>query len=157
MPTDLPDNVFRANVGAIIINKEGLVLAFERKDIKGAWQLPQGGLKIGEEPVDAVFREIEEETSIHRSMIELVSEYPEWLTYELDKSMRTKKHGRGQAQKWFLFLYKGSNADIDVSNAKEREFSDWKWMKMDDLIESAPKFRKNIYMKLRREFSDMIK
>ena len=44
MNTLLPDNVFRANVGAVIINEEGYVLAFERLKIKGAWQFPQGGL-----------------------------------------------------------------------------------------------------------------
>jgi len=38
---------FRAGVGAIILNTSGQVLALERKDIPGVWQLPQGGLEVG--------------------------------------------------------------------------------------------------------------
>lgn len=55
---------FRANVGAVSINGNGLVLAFEQKKIPGALQFPQGGLEEGEEPRNAVFREIWDEIGI---------------------------------------------------------------------------------------------
>lgn len=45
---------FRASVGALITNGKGEVLAFERRDVPGAWQLPQGGIAEGEEPIDAI-------------------------------------------------------------------------------------------------------
>ena len=59
-----PAQYFRAGVGAAIVNRGGLVLALERADIPGAWQLPQGGLKASESPLQAVFREVKEETGL---------------------------------------------------------------------------------------------
>lgn len=148
MNKNLADNVFRANVGGILINQNGEVLAFERLKIKNAWQFPQGGLNENEEPLDAIYREILEETSLKKGSIKLISEYPEWLAYELDKNMRTSKHGRGQVQKWFLFEFIGNDNEIDILNVEEQEFSSWKWMKINDLLDIVPQFRKDIYQKL---------
>lgn len=148
----LPDNVFRANVGAVIINDSGKVLAFERSDIKGTFQFPQGGLEEGEDPLDAVYREVEEETGIDRSKLRYAAEHPEWLAYELSKDKRTKKHGRGQVQKWFLFEFAGTERNIDVSGPGNREFCSWKWTTLDELIQTVPPFRKPIYTRLREGF-----
>lgn len=63
---------FRAGVGAVIIGSDGRVLAFERADTPGAWQLPQGGLEDGEDPLTAVLREIEEEVGLRRERLELI-------------------------------------------------------------------------------------
>lgn len=49
---------FRAGVGAVITDQTGKVLALERRDVSGAWQLPQGRLETEEEPLEAVKREI---------------------------------------------------------------------------------------------------
>jgi len=152
----LPDNVFRANVGAVIANDSGRVLAFERADIKGAFQLPQGGLEEGEDPLDAVYREIEEETGIDRSKLKYAAEHPEWLVYELSEDKRTKKHGRGQVQKWFLFVFTGTENDIDVSRDNSQEFCSWKWTSLDELIEAVPPFRKPIYIRLREGFKNFL-
>ena len=149
--------MFRANVGAVITNGSGEVLAFERSDIKGAFQLPQGGLEEGEDPLDAVYREIEEETGIDRSKLTYAAEHPEWLAYELSKETRTKKHGRGQVQKWFLFEFAGTEGDIDVSGPGNREFRSWKWTTLEELIQTVPSFRKPIYTRLRERFKGFLK
>src|SRR5438874_5948950 len=70
-----PAQYFRAGVGAVIVNSKGLVLAMERVDIPGAWQLPQGGIERSEEPLRAAFREVAEETGIPESDLELVDAY----------------------------------------------------------------------------------
>ena len=147
-----PDNkhvYFRANVGIVVMNLSGLVLACERTDVAGAWQLPQGGLQQGEEPLDAAYRELEEETGIGRKMIELVDEYPEWLAYELPPGSRNLKKGRGQVQKWFLFRFRGQEKDIQPGH----EFQSWKWMKLTDLAKETAPFRRPIYEKLARAFA----
>lgn len=82
---NLPDNVFRASAGAVIINSEGYVLAFERLEIPGAWQLPQGGINVDEEPLDAVKRELFEEARIGADKLQFLGEYPEWLDISLTK------------------------------------------------------------------------
>lgn len=145
----LPDNVFRANAGAVIINNDGYVLAFERLKIKGAWQFPQGGLNENEEPLEAIYREVSEETNISAEKLKLISDYPEWLAYELSQEMRMPKHGRGQVQKWFLFRFNGSDSNIDVVNVQEKEFKAWKWTRIEDIIDGVPPFKRQIYLKLR--------
>ena len=85
--TPLPANAFRANVGIMIINAEGYVLAFERADYPGSWQLPQGGIDESETAHEAALRELEEETGIQPTDIADLMECPEWLAYELPKSL----------------------------------------------------------------------
>jgi len=65
----LPQQYFRAGVGALIVHRDGHVLALERADHPGAWQLPQGGLDRSEEPLDSVYREIGEETGLGSSAL----------------------------------------------------------------------------------------
>ncbi|MFM7756346.1 MAG: NUDIX domain-containing protein, partial [Actinomycetota bacterium] len=45
--------VFRAGVVLVVRRENGDLLAFERLDVPGAWQLPQGGLDENEEPLEA--------------------------------------------------------------------------------------------------------
>jgi len=74
---------FRAGVGPIIRRPDGRILALERADIPGAWQLPQGGLEKGEEPFEAILREIAEETGIPPGSLTLAGQYPEPLPFPL--------------------------------------------------------------------------
>jgi putative (di)nucleoside polyphosphate hydrolase len=141
---------FRAGVGAIILNKDGLVLGLERKDILGAWQFPQGGLKADETPLQAVKREIQEETGIGEDDLELLSTLPRWLAYELPEEVRTKKLGRGQVLRWFLFRFKGQDRAITLGNKKE--FKAWKWSSMDEMVSIVVSFKQPIYQELAEYF-----
>jgi putative (di)nucleoside polyphosphate hydrolase len=140
---------FRAGVGAIILNEGGKVLALERKDIPGAWQLPQGGLE-DESPLEAVMREIREETGIEPQQLELLSTGPRLLAYELPLEARSKKTGRGQVQYWFLFQFTGPDEAITLGDHKE--FRDWKWMSMDRLAAKVVSFKQPVYQELARDF-----
>lgn len=144
---------FRASVGAIISNGRGEVLAFERKYIPGAWQLPQGGLEEGEEPKNAILREIEEETGIKPKDLIFIREHPELLSYELPNEYRNEKTGRGQTQKWFLFKYVSELPRIELTAGGE--FVKWKWMPLRNLIKSTVLFRKDVYRRLEAEFKEL--
>ena len=136
---------FRAGVGSIIRRPDGRILALERADIPGAWQLPQGGLEKGEEPFEAILREIAEETGIPPGSLTLAGQYPEPLAYELPPEDRSNKTGRGQAQYWFLFDYSGPAAiDLPVGG----EFGSWRWMSFDELVSKVVSFRRPLYEKL---------
>jgi putative (di)nucleoside polyphosphate hydrolase len=137
---------FRAGVGAIILNEKDQVLAFERKEIPGSWQFPQGGLKAEETPLQAVKREILEETGIHDDNLEFISKIPRWLAYELPEEARTKKLGRGQVLRWFLFRFNGQDQAITLGNQKE--FRAWKWTSMDELAAMVVSFKKPMYHEL---------
>jgi putative (di)nucleoside polyphosphate hydrolase len=144
--------VFRVGVGAVIVNEEGMVLAFERKKIPGAWQLPQGGIKSGESYYQAVIREIEEETGIKEKDLDLLRSEPRFVAYEIPEDKRSPKTGRGQVQRWFLFRLTGSAEAITLGIGKE--FRAWKWMRMDQLAAGVVDFKQAMYEQLVEYFSE---
>ena len=130
------------------------MLAFERKKIPGSWQFPQGGLDEGESLLEGVTREIREETGIDESHLELLEIVPDWLVYELPEELRKKKTGRGQAQKWFLFRFTGTEDDITLGDGKE--FRAWEWVSMETLISRVVDFKKPIYLQVETFFKRYI-
>ena len=147
---------FRANVGVIVANSEGKVLAAQRAERAGSWQLPQGGLDAGEEPLAGALRELEEETGLLPAQVELVASHPDWLAYELPAPARSKKTGRGQVQKWFLFRLRDENQVIDPSVAPAREFDAFKWTTLEALAEETWPVRRHIYQELARHFAEQL-
>jgi len=145
---------FRANVGAVIC-AGGRVLALERSDVPDAWQMPQGGLKPGEEPAQAALREIEEETGLFRASLEPIRSFPELLAYELPPKLRSKKTGRGQVQYWFFFRLNKGAAEPHLPRGGE--FRDWKWMEFPDLVKRAVDFRRPLYVRLAEYFEREIR
>ena len=130
---------FRAGVGLLVTNVSGLVLAGQRADVPGSWQAPQGGLLPDEEPLEAAYRELREETGFERSDVTVLDECAAWLGYELPTASRSPKTGRGQVAKWYLLRYLGQ-AGVPGSGsppARGVEFDVWQWMSMSQLVEVA--------------------
>ena len=142
---DRAEQYFRAGAGAVILDQNGNVLVLKRRDTDDKfWQLPQGGLKVGEEPEPAVFREICEETGINKSDLELLGEVSELLAYELPGPDRSLKTGRGQVHHWFVFRFCGT--DIQLPSCGE--FQSKQWIPLDQLASNAVGFRKSVYGRL---------
>jgi putative (di)nucleoside polyphosphate hydrolase len=141
-----PHEYFRASVGVAVVNDANQVLALERADVPGSWQLPQGGIEAGETPEEAAYRELHEETGITRDQIELVAELPDWLTYELPSASRSRKTGRGQTQRWFIVRLKDENAEIRLQpSSGSPEFTAWKWVDPEGLLTHVVPFRRPVY------------
>lgn len=139
--------LFRAGVVLVVRRTNGDVLVFERGDAPGAWQLPQGGIDVGESPREAAWRELEEETGLTEEHVDLVTEIPEWISYEWPDDIRERaRHGdvrRGQTQKWFFFsLVRGSD---DAPTPDGREFVAYKWSSPEAVIEDVAVFRRPAY------------
>ncbi|MBC7658826.1 MAG: RNA pyrophosphohydrolase [Chitinophagaceae bacterium] len=117
---------YRPCVVAVITNEDGLLLAGERADQAGSWQLPQGGIDPGETPRIAVMRELHEE--IGTSELEIVREHSEWIRYDFPPEFATGRMAKwaGQEQIWFLLRFKkGETHHLDRS---EGEFQALKWV-----------------------------
>ena len=57
----------RVGVGAVVINKDNKIFVGKRIDNPvDKWQMPQGGVNNGENLIDAMKRELQEETSIRK-------------------------------------------------------------------------------------------
>jgi putative (di)nucleoside polyphosphate hydrolase len=136
---------FRAGTVAVVRNSLGDVLAFERSDRLGQWQLPQGGIDAGEDPVEGVWRELEEETGLTTNQVHLVNEYPEWTVYEWPEAVKKGRNRLGQAQRWFFFQI---NDDNTAPQPDGVEFVNWKWVQIDWLIDQVVDFRKASYQRV---------
>ena len=148
---------YRSCVGLLVFNKIGQVFCGQRLDNKAeAWQLPQGGIDEGETPIEAGFRELKEETSIVN--VEFVSEYPEWLNYDIPLPLANalwEGKFRGQTQRWLLFSFTGIDNEINI-NTSHPEFKNWEWINPTQLPLKAISFKQEIYSKINKAFIPII-
>ena len=147
---------YRRCVGLMILNEQKKIFTAQRMDFRSeAWQMPQGGIEIGENLEEAAFRELNEETSLTRSNVNVLSISKSWIKYDLPESLIPQLWNgkyRGQKQKWFLLKFIGQDKHINI-NTKTPEFSDWRWSSRADLIKHIVPFKRDTYRKIIAEFS----
>ena len=147
----------RNGVGVIVLNNENKVFVGKRKDNPvDRWQMPQGGVDIGESYLSAMKRELYEETSI--KSIEILKEINGFFEYELPKNLVGiiwKGKFRGQKQKWFITRFIGNENEINLQT-KNPEFIEWKWIIPDELPKTIVDFKKKMYVELLEILKDFI-
>ena len=147
----------RNGVGVIVLNNENKVFVGKRKDNPvDRWQMPQGGVDIGESYLSAMKRELYEETSI--KSIEILKEINGFFEYELPKNLVGiiwKGRFRGQKQKWFITRFIGNENEINLQT-ENPEFIEWKWIIPDELPKTIVDFKKKMYVELLEILKDFI-
>lgn len=142
----LADRPYRPCVGITLMNRTGEVFVARRvDDPEGYWQMPQGGIDKGETAIEAAFRELEEETGTAKA--ELLLEMADWVDYDLPPGLADKVwkgRYRGQKQRWFCLLFTGHDSDIDINTAHP-EFTEWRWMDLQDAVQEVIPFKRDIY------------
>ena len=148
-----PSLPYRSGVGVMLLNARNQVFVARRIDtVSEAWQMPQGGMDAGEDPLSAARRELREETSVTSAA--LLAESREWMTYDLPQDVIPRIWGgqyRGQKQKWFAMRFTGAESEIDIATP-EPEFLEWKWIAPDDLPGVIVPFKRPLYAALVDEF-----
>ncbi len=153
-PEALP---YRPCVGMMVLNEKGLVWVGHRisepdNEMSGSdklWQMPQGGIDRGEEPLSTAKRELFEETGMES--LRLLAEAPHWINYDLPRELIGvvwKGKYRGQTQKWFAFRFHGDESEIRINpppGGHEPEFDRWDWRPMGDLPGLIVPFKRRVY------------
>ena len=147
----------RIGVGIIVLNSQNKVFVAKRKDNPvDKWQMPQGGVDDKEEILEAMKRELYEETSIKE--IKVIKKLENWYEYELPNNLVGiiwKGKYRGQRQKWFLMRYLGNDSDINIKTTHP-EFLEWKWIDIDMITEAVVDFKLHVYKVLKEKIKKNI-
>jgi len=152
---------FRAGVGTVIYTTTGEIILFERADMVDVWQLQQGGIDADETPAETLWRELAEETGLTKHDVTLTHEYPNWLYYEYTPTIRNTLHTtntRGQIHRWY-FLQLQQNVTIDLNQATDNEFTNYKIGHFTDLTESTlphNQLKRAVYQSLATYYQDTV-
>lgn len=150
---------FRSNVGIIVANKAGRLLWAKRTGSQNAWQFPQGGIRVGEEPVNAMYRELKEELGLEPSQVKVLAESREWLRYRLPVRFQRQHDTErcvGQRQKWFLLRLIVEDSCIKLDASDHPEFDCWKWVDHELPVRQVIFFKAQVYRKVLKEFETFL-
>lgn len=146
---------FRPNVAALMTNEYGHLLICERSTIPGAWQFPQGGVDLGEDIEQALYREVCEEIGLKRNHYEVIDRKDGYrYLYPSDvRAKKVKKHGNhGQDQTYFLCKIKPDAPDINVHQSPQ-EFCSYRWIDPTEFdLDWLPSFKHDVYRAVMKDF-----
>jgi len=138
---------YRPNVGIIICNWKNEV--FWGKRVKEhSWQFPQCGIKAGETPERAMFRELHEEVGLGSEHVKILGRTRDWLRYEVPEQwVRREWRGnyKGQKQIWYLLRLVGRDCDVHLRASEKPEFDAWRWNDYWVPLESVIEFKRDVY------------
>lgn len=144
---------YRPNVGIILCNAQNQVF-WGKRIREHSWQFPQGGIKFGESPEQAMFRELMEEVGLQEQHVKILGRTQGWLHYDVPQNwIRREWRGsyRGQKQIWFLLRLVGRDCDVKLRATNHPEFDAWRWSDYWSPLETVIEFKRDVYLKALQE------
>lgn len=138
---------FRPNVGIILVNQKSQVWWGKRVN-EHSWQFPQGGIKYGESPEQAMYRELHEEIGLKPEHVKILGRTRDWLRYEVpDRFIKReiRGHYRGQKQIWYVLQMSGRDSDVCLRTTDHPEFDAWRWQDYWVPLETVIEFKRDVY------------
>ena len=143
-----PDG-YRPNVGIVLMRTDGQ-LFWARRVHRDGWQFPQGGMNTDETPLEAMYRELREETGLLPEHVEVLGATPGWLRYRLPRRC-VRQGGRamciGQKQVWFLLRLTGAEDQVRLDLTDKPEFDSWRWVDFWYPTEHVVSFKREVYVR----------
>ncbi len=135
---------YRPCVIGVFVDKNGLLLSGERFDGPGVWQFPQGGIEVGEDPEDALYREMKEELGSNAFEILKAADgtTPYDFPEDLDAPIAIKY--KGQRLHWFLIQFRDGEAP-NLDSASDKEFSNIKWVNVETILDEIINWKLDAY------------
>jgi|GEM_PF-12317 len=149
---------YRPNVGIILVNQKNEVF-WGKRIREHSWQFPQGGIKYGETPVQAMYRELQEEVGLKPEHVRILGRTRDWLRYNVpDNFVRrdSRGHYKGQKQIWFLLRLVGKDADVSLRATHHPEFDAWRWHTYWVPLDVVIEFKRDVYHRALQELSDIL-
>lgn len=149
---------YRANVGIIVTNGTGQVL-WARRMGQDAWQFPQGGIKRGESPEEALYRELYEELGLQPEDVQVMGCTRRWLRYTLPRRFVRRDcepQCIGQKQIWFLLNLIGVESAVRLDVCACPEFDCWKWVSYWAPLREVIFFKRHVYKNALRELAPLL-
>ena len=149
---------FRPNVGIVLLNHRNEVFWGKRLRTH-SWQFPQGGIKYGETPEQAMFRELHEEVGLFPDHVRIIARTRDWLRYEVpDRFIRRESRGhyKGQKQIWFLLQLTGRDSDMNLRATSHPEFDAWRWHEYWIPLDVVIDFKRDVYQTALTELSKFL-
>ncbi len=138
---------FRPNVGIILSNEERR-LFWGRRVGQNAWQFPQGGINPDETPLQAMYRELEEEVGLYPDQVRLLGYTRRWLRYRLPKRFIRRHCGPiciGQKQIWYLLRVDCGEEEFCLTRCDKPEFDAWRWVRYWYPLREVVYFKRQVY------------
>lgn len=156
---------YRPNVGIIICNQVGQVF-WARRSSRDGWQFPQGGVSRNESLVQAMYRELEEETGLRKHHVRMVAHTKNWLHYDLPRRFlrgqksplkRNRTSFKGQKQIWFLLELMEDDSAVNLAAGLQRpEFDSWRWVETRFALDNIVDFKRHVYQRALAELSTFL-
>ena len=149
---------FRPNVGIVLCNRRDEVF-WGKRVREHSWQFPQGGIKYGETPEQAMYRELREEIGLLPAHVRILGRTRGWLRYEVpDQWLRRdcRSTYRGQKQIWFLLRMTGRDCDVTLRASPRPEFDAWRWTGYWSPAGSVVEFKRQVYQQALDELAPLL-
>lgn len=151
-------NGYRPNVGIVLLNARNEVF-WGKRVRQDAWQFPQGGIKSGESPEQAMYRELMEEVGLQPHHVRILGRTRGWLRYDVPEQWirrEWRSHYRGQKQIWYLLRMVGRDCDVRLRASERPEFDAWRWSEYWLPLEHVIDFKRDVYQQALTELSRFV-
>jgi putative (di)nucleoside polyphosphate hydrolase len=156
-PAVIDPDGFRPNVGIILLRDNGQVF-WARRISRDGWQFPQGGMRSDETPLEAMYRELHEETGLRPEHVEVLGATPGWLRYRLPQR-HARRHDRpaciGQKQVWFLLRLVSTESELRLDVTDKPEFDHWRWVDFWYPAAHVVTFKRQVYERALRQLAPL--